>query len=232
MLRLEDHELARQGELLAARLLRPTLEIDGARCLDAGCGRGEACYAFADLGAGLIVGYDIGEHLGDARRHNADQAAARFVRGNVLSLPFADASFDVVHSSGVLHHTVDPESGMAEFVRVCRPGGLVYVAVVGHEAGQLPVTLTMRLLAKVVPLRAMSRFLGRFLPDWAVAGLLDVGYATIRRTYSEKGVRRWFEAHGLRDVQRTRSERYDYKSLLSRLWWGVGWVQLSGYKPE
>lgn len=42
-------------------------------------------------------------------------------------LPFADASFDVVYSNGVLHHTPDTERAVQEAHRVLRAGGIAKV---------------------------------------------------------------------------------------------------------
>jgi SAM-dependent methyltransferase len=44
-------------------------------------------------------------------------------------LPFPDASFDVVYSWGVIHHSERPEAIVAEVHRVLRPGG-VFVGMV------------------------------------------------------------------------------------------------------
>jgi ubiquinone/menaquinone biosynthesis C-methylase UbiE len=44
-------------------------------------------------------------------------------RADAEKLPFADASFDIVYSWGVLHHTPDTPSAFAEAFRVLRPGG-------------------------------------------------------------------------------------------------------------
>ena len=38
-------------------------------------------------------------------------------------MPFADDSFDVVYSNGVLHHTPDTAGAVREIHRVLRPGG-------------------------------------------------------------------------------------------------------------
>ena len=47
--------------------------------------------------------------------------------GNVLPLPFPDASFSLVFTRYSFHHLLDPEAVLAEMVRVCSPGGRVAV---------------------------------------------------------------------------------------------------------
>jgi SAM-dependent methyltransferase len=44
-------------------------------------------------------------------------------QGSVLALPFADDSFDMVFSHGVLHHVPDIKQAQGEIHRVLRPGG-------------------------------------------------------------------------------------------------------------
>jgi ubiquinone/menaquinone biosynthesis C-methylase UbiE len=48
--------------------------------------------------------------------------------GDVLPLPFADASFSIVTSRFAFHHFLDPLAVLGEMKRVCRPGGKVVVA--------------------------------------------------------------------------------------------------------
>jgi SAM-dependent methyltransferase len=45
----------------------------------------------------------------------------------VGSLPFPDASFDLVVSALSMHHWAEPEKGLAEIGRVLRPGGRALV---------------------------------------------------------------------------------------------------------
>jgi SAM-dependent methyltransferase len=64
----------------------------------------------------------------------ADCAVARgarsrqeFVVADAASMPFPDASFDVVVSSYAVHHWPDRQAGIAEVMRVLRPGGRAIV---------------------------------------------------------------------------------------------------------
>ena len=61
-----------------------------------------------------------------ARRH-----AGRFevVRGDLLHLPFPDASVDRVMASEVLEHIPDDVTAMAEIFRVLKPGGRMVITV-------------------------------------------------------------------------------------------------------
>lgn len=133
-----NYSAAERRNIMAAELsryrylgLEPYLE--NARLLDAGCGTGHRVMPLAQhFGVGEYVGLDLSRASLDVA---ADLAAElRFDRvglgeGSVLSLPFPDASFDIVISQGVLHHTSDPLRGFRELVRVCRPGGFVNVYV-------------------------------------------------------------------------------------------------------
>ncbi len=58
-----------------------------------------------------------------------------FVHGDGETLPFDDASFDVVYSWGVIHHSLDPPAVAREIHRVLRPGGQI-LAMVYHARGR------------------------------------------------------------------------------------------------
>lgn len=54
-----------------------------------------------------------------------DRIATRVV--NARNLPFADGEFPAVISNSIVHHIAEPEVVVAEMVRVCRPGGAIFV---------------------------------------------------------------------------------------------------------
>ena len=128
------------------RLLRERLErngipisaIEGKSVIDVGCGGGRYTVAWGLLGAGKVLGYDISATgIADARSRveSSDIDNVTFQEGNVLSLPFADNSFDIVYSNGVLHHTTDWQKGVAELVRILKPGGMGWLYLIEKPGG-------------------------------------------------------------------------------------------------
>jgi SAM-dependent methyltransferase len=117
------------AELMRYRYLGFEPHMPGARFLDVGCGTGDrSMLACKHYGVKEFVGLDHSSaSLAIAREHAKEEGFDRFrgVEGNVLELPFPDASFDIAVSWGVLHHTSDAYRGFRELVRVCRPGGFV-----------------------------------------------------------------------------------------------------------
>jgi len=118
--------------------LRPGMTV-----LDLGCGEGRHAFEAYRRGADVVaVDWGVSEvettkrwlgaiaEAGEARRA-ADGTAARFevVRGDLLHLPFPDASVDRVMASEVLEHISDDVAALAEIFRVLKPGGRAVVTV-------------------------------------------------------------------------------------------------------
>jgi SAM-dependent methyltransferase len=110
----------------------------GERVLDLGCGFGRHAFEAYRRGAHVVAVDRSQEEVASVTAMFRAMAAegeaprglvARAVRGDLLSLPFPDASFDVVMASEVLEHIPDDDVAMAEISRVLRPGGRVAVTV-------------------------------------------------------------------------------------------------------
>jgi SAM-dependent methyltransferase len=69
---------------------------------------------------------------------------AHFVQANLFRPPFEPASFDVVISNGVLHHTSDCRGAFRSIARFVKPGGIIIVGLY-NWLGHLP-TLWVRAL--------------------------------------------------------------------------------------
>jgi SAM-dependent methyltransferase len=104
-----------------------------AKVLDFGCGAGALVYQFRDLGFDAY-GFDIHESV-QLRAPEDKQyfgfapqdAMTKFnmeVRPEHVRTPFSDNTFDLIVSTSVLEHVLDPDSFMAETARVLKPDGL------------------------------------------------------------------------------------------------------------
>lgn len=107
----------------------PVPVFPGAKILDAGCGTGLMTFALLralDVPVSITAIDLSGSSLAKARKAVAEgdigKQKVSFMQGNVLSLPFADASFDLVVTSGVLEY-VPLADGFSELARVVAPGG-------------------------------------------------------------------------------------------------------------
>jgi arsenite methyltransferase len=95
------------------------------RVLDLGSGSGTDVFAAAvHVGPhGCVIGVDITpEQLVKARRLVSDEHVS-FRRARIEQLPFADGSFDVVFSNGVVNLSADKRGVFTEAARMLRPGG-------------------------------------------------------------------------------------------------------------
>jgi len=105
---------------------------EGSSILDVGCGGGQHAVEVAVKRADLqLVALDLSAVFlsrGVARAKKAGvQGRVRFVHGDAVELPFADEAFDHVFSTGSIKHWSDPRRGLAECLRVLRPGGQLLV---------------------------------------------------------------------------------------------------------
>jgi SAM-dependent methyltransferase len=103
-------------------------DFAGARLVEIGCGMGTDLLQFARGGA-HCTGLDLTPRSIEISRLHFDlyRLRADFVLTDAEHLPFADESFDVVYSNGVLHHTPGTAAAIREAHRILRPGGLAKV---------------------------------------------------------------------------------------------------------
>lgn len=116
----------------------------GRDVLEIGVGMGADLLRWARAGA-TVTGVDITQRavrLTNDRLRWAGLAATARV-ADAEALPFADGSFDVVWSWGVLHHTPRSERALREAARVLRPGGR-YAVMVYHRHSWLAAAAWVR----------------------------------------------------------------------------------------
>lgn len=141
----------RRGELLGP--------VAGKRVLDVGSGAGEWALYLAECGARVVATDVSGESMRQVRAAAATLGFADRLETVVLDahrMPFADASFDLIHGQFILHH-LDLARAGPELVRVLRPGG---VAVFCETSASNPLLMFAR-----------RHLVGRFgIPRWSVPG--------------------------------------------------------------
>ncbi len=111
----------------------------GGRWLDVGCGNG----AFTELilarcAPSQVVGIDPSEAQLDYARALPSLRDATFLAGDAMALPFSDNDFDIAVMPLVIFFVPEPAQGVAEMVRVVRPGGLVCAYAWDMPGGGFP----------------------------------------------------------------------------------------------
>jgi SAM-dependent methyltransferase len=99
---------------------------DGARVLEAGCGEGYGAARLSAEGARVVIGVDL--DLPTLSHLLATYPSVFPVRANLVQLPCADASIDVVVSAQTIEHLWDQDRFVAECARVLRPGGVLVMS--------------------------------------------------------------------------------------------------------
>ena len=124
--RMAEGHWPRVAQILDKMALTP-----GQQVLDVGCGNGYAVRAMAEAVApeGVATGVDLSEGMLQQARVQTLRKNVRFEQAPAHALPFEVNSFDTVLSVEVLYYTPDPAATVAEWARVLRPGGTLWVMV-------------------------------------------------------------------------------------------------------
>jgi SAM-dependent methyltransferase len=113
-----------------ARLLDRAIAPD-ARIVEIGCGTGQMCLYLARADR-RIVGVDLTRaslKLGADAARRYGVPSVRFVETDLRQPGLNAHAFDVVYTSGVLHHTRNPRAAFASVAALAKPGGFVVVGV-------------------------------------------------------------------------------------------------------
>jgi ubiquinone/menaquinone biosynthesis C-methylase UbiE len=119
----------------------------GLRVLEIGCGLGTDGAQFALAGADY-TGIDLTEASIELAKRRFELSGLRgeFCIADAENLEFADDSFDLVYSHGVLHHTPDTARAIREIHRVLKPGGRAVVML--YHRGSYNYRIGIRVLRR------------------------------------------------------------------------------------
>ena len=116
--------------------------VNGKLILEAGCGAGRFTEVLLQAGARVIAA-----DLSDAVEANYDNCQYykfyKIIQADLLDLPIASESFDMVICIGVIQHTPNPEETIKNLCQFVKPGGLL---VIDHYSTNYPFTKSRKIL--------------------------------------------------------------------------------------
>lgn len=119
-----------------------------ARVLDVGCGFGHSFHELAQrFEPEVIVGLDADPELFERAGPQARTCSSKveLQEGNAASMPWGNASFDMIFCHQTFHHIVAQEEALLEFIRVLKPGGvLLFAESTRKYIHSLPIRLLFR----------------------------------------------------------------------------------------
>jgi SAM-dependent methyltransferase len=142
--RVEAHRYEKEWHIPVAADFQNTRDL---RVLEIGCGMGTDGAQFAKAGANY-TGIDLTDAAVELARKRFQVAGLKgeFRVADAERLDFPDASFDLVYSHGVLHHTPDIEAAVREIHRVLKPGGRAMVML--YHRGSYNYRVGIRVLRR------------------------------------------------------------------------------------
>lgn len=139
--RVEEHRYTKEWHIPAAAGFSAAR---GLRVLEIGCGLGTDGAQFASAGADY-TGIDLTEAAVELarRRFELFDLRGEFRTSDAENLDFADNSFELVYSHGVLHHTPDTVRAVREVHRVLKPGGVAKVMLYHRDSYNYRINIGM-----------------------------------------------------------------------------------------
>jgi malonyl-CoA O-methyltransferase len=133
----EYREAAVMQKEIGARLLERLLyiKLQPNRVLDLGCGPGLFTQVLQDdYPKASVIGYDIAYNMLSILQKDHPQVP--LVNGDMMQLPFASASFDLIFANQVIHWAESLPQVFQELYRILTPGGCLLLTTLGPDTFQ------------------------------------------------------------------------------------------------
>jgi 2-polyprenyl-3-methyl-5-hydroxy-6-metoxy-1,4-benzoquinol methylase len=138
-------------------------QLAGRDVLECGCGAGRFTEVLLAEGA-RVTSIDLSTAVDVNAENFPPGSSHRVAQADIVALPFAKQSFDIVLCIGVVQHTPDPEATIARLYEQVRPGGWLVVDHYTYEAGWYTKTAPLfRMVLKRLPTGTSMRFTERMV---------------------------------------------------------------------
>jgi ubiquinone/menaquinone biosynthesis C-methylase UbiE len=189
MVQVED--LFRKRRLLAVEEM-PLHDVEGKRVLEIGPGGGAHSAVFKKHGASVVAVDITAERVAATARKLAliGNGEGRAYQADGENLPFRDDSFDIVYSNGVLHHSENTDTCIAEVRRVLKPGGKAVIMLYSRHSTTYWLNVVPRaIVTGEMFRRPEAEWIGRLTEGKPKHGDTKNPYT---RVYSERELRHLF----------------------------------------
>ncbi len=198
---LED--MFKKREHMAYVEMLPELTVKGLKVLEIGPGAGGHAALFARHGARLTT-LDITPSravstalklalVGDKKGFSC--------QGDSENLPFADNSFDIVYSNGVLHHTVSTVKAVEEVFRVLKPSGRAVIMLYSRHSSEYWLDIVPRaIVTGGIFHLPEANWIGRVTEGTPKFGSVK---NPISRVYSASQIRKLFSAFDMISLRKS-----------------------------
>lgn len=230
-LQLDSQTRQESAETFRSKTGLEPRDVRGKTVLDAGCGMGRFSDVVARWGSARVVGVDISRSVEAAAKNLEGVECVALAQADLRNLPLRPASFDIVFSIGVLHHTPSTFGSLSKIAELVKPGGVLTIWVYARRlrwtllGGEVLRPLTSRMRADrllnltkwIVPkTRAIKRAVPAaagpldFLlptsnhpdPEWQVLDTFDWYSPRYQWKHTFQEVEAWFHQLGFLDVRR------------------------------
>lgn len=172
------------------RKLIEMLDIKGnEKALDLACGTGDITFALGEkLPDGDAIGLDITKgmiEIANRKLSEKNVTNVSFQIGDIMSMPFADGTFDYVTCGYALRNVPDVELALVEIKRVMKPGGRFISLDFAHPRNRIYRWLYLNYLIVV----------------GSLTGILLHGDADVYR-YIPESLKRYPGQHGVEDIMK------------------------------
>lgn len=181
----------------------PLEDLAGKTVLEVGPGGGGHSCLFKRYGARMVAADITPERAlstaGKLSMMPGEESLA--VNADGENLPFADGSFDLVYSNGVLHHAQDTDRCIAEVRRVLKPGGRAVIMLYSRHSAVFWLNIVPRALVTGEIFRwPEAEWIGRVTEGKPKFGQTRNPFT---RVYSEREIRQAFAGWSVRSLRKS-----------------------------